>query len=300
MSPTPLFILGIAQRSGTNYLREVLTLHPECARSRHTGEDFLVQAIPHLEQFICAASSFWNPSWGNDPALLKAALARALTSYLTPDGCTATYVVTKTPSCTNADKCLEVFDHAYVIIIIRNGQDLVESFIRSFPADFSYAARLWAAGAREVLRVRSNQAHMRSKRILEVKYEDLYQHHASTMKSIFDFLGVNESHFDYAQSEACAVRGSSTYRSGAQQLSWAPIPKGADFCPLQRSSEWTRWKHYRFNWIAGKLSKELGYPLHYETKSISYCIYNLLSSTLEMPVRCVRIIRDCLQRSLPL
>jgi hypothetical protein len=296
MSPTPLFILGIAQRSGTNYLKQLLMLHPECVRSRHSGEDFIVQALPHLERFVYATSSHWDPSWGNNPQDLKKALGQAITSYLTPEACSARYVVTKTPSCKHAQMCLSMFDDAYVIIIVRRGQDLVESFVRSFTSSFSYAARLWANGARDALRVTSDHSLMSSQRVLVVTYEDLYQHNAATMKSIFDFLHLSDSHFDYEKSLDCHVVGSSSYRHDAQKLSWTPRPKSHDFRPLERSSEWNRWKHYRFNWIAGDLSRKLGYPLRYETKSFSFRSYNLLCSTLEAPQRCFRILRNCLRR----
>ncbi len=291
MIPTPIFILGITPRSGTNYLQELLTLHPECARSSHLGEDFLVQSISGLDRFIEMVTSSWNPSWGNDPGKLRLALGKGIASYLTPQNCAVRYVVTKTPSCINADRFIDVFFDARVIIIVRKGQDVVESFLKSFPSDFNYATRLWAKGATEVLRVKQNTNLMHSGRVMMIRYEDLYQDNRPTMEKILDFLGLDRTHFDFKKSCECSVIGSSTYRGPSAKLSWARIPKGRDFSPLTRSSHWSRLQHYRFNWIAGECAGRLGYPLEFQSRSLVYFVYNLIVSLIETPKRALRALR---------
>jgi hypothetical protein len=236
MMPTPLFILGVTPRSGTNYLREILTLHPDCARSKHIGEDFLIHSLSHLDRFVDTVASHWNSAWGNDPRALRSSLVQGLTSYLTPAGCTSKYVVTKTPSCTNASRCLEVFQDARFIVLLRRGQDVVESFTKTFDSTFSYAARLWARGASEILRLIDDPAVYSSGRLLIVRYEDLYEHNATTMTTILSFLGLDAGRFDFKQSQECAVIGSSTHRGGSTRVSWAPLAKDTNFDPLRRSA----------------------------------------------------------------
>lgn len=291
MSPTPVFILGITPRSGTNYLRELLTLHPDCARSSHVGEDFFIQSLSSLDRFLNLVTASWNPSWGNDPAKLRLSLGQGITSYLAPRECPARYVVTKTPSCMNADRVVDFFTDARVIIIVRKGQDVVESFIKSFPADFSYAARLWSQGAQEVLRVMQNATLMNSGRLIFIRYEDLYQQNRDTMQKILDFLGLDTARFDFKKSSECPVIGSSTYRGASAPLSWSPIPKGDDFAPLARSSHWPRLRHYRFNWIAGEVATRLGYTLEFHSRSPMYLAYNLAISLAEAPRRIFRALR---------
>jgi hypothetical protein len=291
MSPTPIFILGIAPRSGTNYLRELLTLHPECARSTHVGEDFLIQAISDLIRFVTQTTCFWNPSWGNDSGKLRFSLGYGLATYLTPQECSARYVVTKTPSCKNAGRFSDFFADARVIIIIRKGQDVVESFLKSFPSDFGYAARLWAQGAAEVLHITQNTTLIDSGRVMVVRYEELYQHNKDTMQKILDFLGLDAGCFDFEKSSECPVIGSSTYRRSSANVSWSPVAKGEGFAPLTRSSHWSRFRHYRFNWIAGELATRLGYTLEFRSRSPMYLAYNVAASLAETPRRTFRALR---------
>jgi len=291
MSPTPIFILGLAPRSGTNYLRELLTLHPECARSIHVGEDFLIQAISNLGRFVTQTCRFWKPSWGNDSTKLRLALGYGLANYLAPQGCSARYVVTKTPSCKNAGRFADFFADARVIIIIRKGQDVVESFVKSFPSDFGYAARLWTQGAAEVLHVMHNTTLIDSRRVMVVRYEELYQHNKETMQQILDFLGLDAGRFDFEKSSKCPVIGSSTYRGSSANVSWSPVEKGEGFAPLTRSSHWSRFRHYRFNWIAGEQATRLGYTLEFRSRSPIYLAYNLAASLAEAPRRIFRVLR---------
>ena len=47
-SPRPIFILGIMPRSGTNFLHQLITLHPACVSSP-VWEDFLIYPAPLLD-----------------------------------------------------------------------------------------------------------------------------------------------------------------------------------------------------------------------------------------------------------
>lgn len=295
MPPTPIFILGISPRSGTNYLYELLTLHPECARSTHVGEDFLIQAMSDLVRFVTHTSRFWNPSWGNDSKKLGLSLGYGLATYLTLPECSAQYVVTKTPSCKNVSCVVDFFSDARVIIIIRKGQDVVESFVKSFPSDFGYAARLWAQGAAEVLHLMQNTTLVDSRRVMVVRYEELYQHNKETMQKILDFLGLDAGCFDFEKSSECPVIGSSMYRGSSAKVSWSPVTKGEGFAPLTRSSHWSRFRHYRFNWIAGELATRLGYTLEFHARSPMYLAYNVAASLAEAPRRIFRALRSIIE-----
>jgi hypothetical protein len=56
------------------------------------------------------------------------------------------------------------------------------------------------------------------------------------------------------------------------------VKKSKDFNPLGRAESWSKWKHYRFNWLAGKHTIRLNYPTKYSSKSVQYFLYNVYAS----------------------
>jgi hypothetical protein len=60
--PELVFVFGIMHRSGTNYLRDLLTLHEQCRGSR-IHEDFLVANSCLLERYVDAVIYNWNSDW---------------------------------------------------------------------------------------------------------------------------------------------------------------------------------------------------------------------------------------------
>ena len=62
----PIFIHGILPRSGTNFLWDLLLLHPDCSRAREpVNEDLFLDQSDHLAAYCrgCRAE-LWDPSWG--------------------------------------------------------------------------------------------------------------------------------------------------------------------------------------------------------------------------------------------
>jgi hypothetical protein len=85
--PRPEFaiILGILQRSGTNYLWNLLDQHPACARVVTIGEDFLLANADRLEDFVGSVTGYWDAKWATAhcPASGSARRGRAATSCWT-------------------------------------------------------------------------------------------------------------------------------------------------------------------------------------------------------------------------
>jgi hypothetical protein len=96
---------------------------------------------------------------------------------------------------------------------------------------------------------------------LIVRYEDLHRNTAAELRRILAFLGLEASHYDFAQAEAMPVRGSSTFRGASQGVHWGAVAKTAEFNPLQRWEHWPRSRHERFNWVAGRYMKHFDYEL---------------------------------------
>ena len=55
-TPRPIFVFGIQGRSGTNYLRNLLLLHPDCMRPERVPEDQTVKLSGPLFEYAEAIS----------------------------------------------------------------------------------------------------------------------------------------------------------------------------------------------------------------------------------------------------
>jgi Sulfotransferase family len=282
--PSPIFILGIAPRSGTNYLHDLIRMHPECEpRSSVLEEDFLVANSPLLLRYAEGVSRFWKKKWGDvelerEKHLLCAKIGEGLASFLYAqlDQRTNSAVsvpasgrrrlITKTPNVTNLELFFEVFPSAGLLILVRDGRSVVESAAKTFSQPYGHAAREWASAAEEILNFKHRHPQAN---YLMVRYEDLYQNVESELRRIFLFLGLDPDTYNYITAADLPVRGScalreQTHDSGhdfwvTEGVHWNPTPKPEGFNPLVRWRGWNRAKHERFNWIAGRYMPAFGY-----------------------------------------
>ncbi len=275
MSKIPVFIVGINPRSGTNYLYQLLASHPECVMSNHHGEDFILNGIDKYLEFYDKVTYRWKKEWYNDREDLRKALESGINKYLDPVSSPAKLMITKTPDPTNAPLFLKAFTQGYLIVITRNGQDLVESYTTSFNRRFEDVVRGWVRGARIIDTIKKDPEMLNSGRVIFLKYEDLYQHNKQEMTRLMEFLQLDVAKYDFVKSQNFDVIGSSTFKGESAEVTWVPIPKDPTFNPLNRFEGWSKFKHYRFNWLAGKYSKAMGYQLYFETRSPLYYIYNI-------------------------
>jgi protein-tyrosine sulfotransferase len=258
----PIFILGIMPRSGTNYLWDLLCLHPRCGPARSPiWEDFFLECSDHLVAYTQAVRDRWDPSWGifgdDLEPRFREGLGDGLVSYLWDDQ--ERRLVTKTPSVRHIDRFFEFFPHARLIVLIRDGRSVVQSCMSTFGWDFDRAARNWSAAAEEIQRFEAQRRYP-ADRYLRVRYEDLLDDLKGSLSRIFGFLELDEEAFDLEAADALPVRGSSSYFGpGRDAVNWDPVEKGPDFDPRQRWRSWTPQMHERFEWIAGKQMRSFGY-----------------------------------------
>src|SRR5207249_118912 len=84
----PVFILGIAERSGTTYLQDLLRVHPDCdVDGLELEEDHFVTYANLLVKFVNLASQDWKQWWGpeqlqKERELVCRCLGDGLFSYL--------------------------------------------------------------------------------------------------------------------------------------------------------------------------------------------------------------------------
>src|ERR671924_299705 len=86
----PIFIHGIMPRSGTNFLCDLVLLHPDCARALNpVREDLFLDHSDHLVAFANRVRASWDPCWGDFEADLTdrlcAGIGEGLVAFLWSD-----------------------------------------------------------------------------------------------------------------------------------------------------------------------------------------------------------------------
>lgn len=273
----PIFIQGILQRSGTNYLNNLLLLHPDVKSPGLVWEDFFLAHGDLLTDYIEKTQRRWLPQWVDEvsaefgPQALLGFIGQSLVTFMeaqyrnrlakgifpAPER-TPISLVTATPSVRNLRLFLDLFPNAALIIIVRDGRALVESGVRSFGWDYDEAMHMWTAGARLIQDICQNPK-LEGKFLL-VRYEDLYIRTEEEMDKILNFTGLDTSRYDFDAAKNLGVMGSSEVVLAEGSLHWKSIDKSTGFNPLARAREWGPSLRSRFEWIAGEQMRALGYP----------------------------------------
>ena len=81
----PIYIVGISPRSGTNFLYDLLRLHPAVDVAQTVSEDFLLFGAHHLQDYIARVAGRWDQDWGmsgNDSDELLELMGKAGLEFL--------------------------------------------------------------------------------------------------------------------------------------------------------------------------------------------------------------------------
>jgi len=257
---TPIFILGILPRCGTNFLYDLLTAHPDCARVEPVWEDFLLYHAAQLTGYTQAVYGSWNPQWGVTANLyenLLSKLGSGICQFLT-DQAGGQRAVTKTPRTDHLDLFFKLFPEASLIILVRDGRSVVESGVQSFGWYRESANRHWAKSAQRILEF--SQSHPKdSHPYCLVRYEDLWTDQEAQLRKIFEVVDLDANSYDFEKAASLPIRGSSAIKKAGDELHWNPVEKPKDFDPMKRFRHWGWFRHQRFNHLAGPLLKPLGY-----------------------------------------
>ena len=295
----PILILGITPRCGTNFLQDILCLHPDCGACP-VREDFLLHYADFIQNYISNLSHTWR-GWIDDEeftSLLYTNIGNSLVSFLqeqTEDKWlkialekepsssrifkpSPQRLVTKTPSVEKLDCFLKLFPNSQLIIIVRDGRAVAESYVKSFNSHYDIAMREWAQAAQEITNFIENNQDSHNKKYYVVKYEDLCNNNQEELLKIFDFLGLNPDLYSFKEADKSPVRGSSSFRGDDKSLHWKSVKKTTEFNPNSRWSHWNEKLHQRFNWIAGEYLVKFGYEKEYENTNYFWKVWNHLEN----------------------
>jgi protein-tyrosine sulfotransferase len=169
----------------------------------------------------------------------------------------------KTPRGYNIDNFFHLFPNAKLLILIRDGRDVVSSAVkggRHRLLAFEWYAYTWAKGARPILEfMQGAGGDLRERCWKLIRFEDLVERPEAALRDLLPFLGIDVSTFDCNQIHKVPLIGSSFVRGGKDKVNWDPVEKPKGFQPVGRWKSWNYWRKMIFKMIAGRELIRFGY-----------------------------------------
>lgn len=251
-----VLIHGILPRSGTVYAGELLGLHPDLVRypNQMWETPFLASAGRLGEaqrHFLDGYKQNRDRIAENDfLPLFGAAFLHFLSAY----GPAGRRLLLKTPSVQYLYLFFTVFPHENLLILLRDGRDVVASTIKSWPhLRFNDVCRRWDRSARLILEFERRQRDRPG--WLRLKYEDAVAAPTEFLTAALQSFDLDRDRYPFEQISSLPVIGSST----TAEAGYIEIRKPRQFNPVGRWTAWSGWKRSMFKLIAGKSLLALEY-----------------------------------------
>jgi hypothetical protein len=142
----PIILLSACPRSGSNYLENLLSLHPLCRKSK-VPEDFFLANSETLLNFCRSVTDSWDAWWLErlgGPSRLAMHIGTALLRFADPGPKEEEPVgdfrlVLRSPTTEGITTATTLFPDARVLVLVRDGPATVESGRRSFGWPYAVA-----------------------------------------------------------------------------------------------------------------------------------------------------------------
>lgn len=265
MKNEPIFIVSPLNRSGTNFLANIIQLDPQFEIPQNINEDYFLVYSNHIEAYVNKTIKHWSKPIRDEYELFKC-------KFLNIFGDTILNIANqnltkekrplfKCPRSNNIQNAFRLFPNSRYIFCIRDGRDTVESFRRSFDNyTFPQICKLWADGVTRIINfINEHKNTAYEKQILFIKYENIFKKDPHTIHKIKIFVGSKGNYISEERIESLPLKGSSTHRGNNEKLHWEPIKKPSGFNPISRWSRWTPLERVIFKIVAGKALNYAGY-----------------------------------------
>ena len=258
--PPAILLHGLMPRSGTVYAGELLRLHPdihafpeqiwEFPFLQHAGEIARVQ-----QRFFQAYEQNTDRIGALDFLPLFGAALIAHLHESTPPG---KRLLLKVPSVQYLTHFFEVFPHERLLLLCRDGRDVVQSTRRTWPVlRFPMICLRWRRAAQMTLAFDRAFSEQRERYVL-ARFEDAVGDPEAFIRRVCRRFGLDEERYPYERLSAVPVHGSSAMPV-RRSVTWDAQAKPAGFKPVGRWQEWSALDRWLFKRIAGKQLLELGY-----------------------------------------
>lgn len=266
------YIVAPSQRSGTNFLNNMLNMHPDIVfpwGPDLPGEQGLFTYTDYLKEYAYKTVSIWN-KWveGGEEALNKHAkgmvqsMGEGIINYFGQYAAPGQTLLFKTPDTGHLDNFFHAFPHTKVIILVRDGRDTVESFLKSWGGRFAFKKicirwsqrvdLIWDFMEKVKRSGFEDMVHL-------VRYDHLNDNTAEELKKILKFMEIDDSRYPWEELNQLPVVGSSSLKNKEKEVHWKPVKKSRQIKLKQKWLHWNKYKKEVFKRIAGDNLVKLGF-----------------------------------------
>jgi protein-tyrosine sulfotransferase len=256
-----IFIHGVMPRSGTVYVGELLRRHPDLYLNPHQLWEFpgllLTGEVRKLQQKFLLG---YKPNIGklSEDDFLPL-FGAALMAYLHQPVPTHQRVLVKMASVQFVNHFFSMFPHENLLILMRDGRDLVHSTLRTWPRlNFVQVTLRWNRSAQAVLTAMRSQGEGKAKGFWLARYEDVLDDSVRFVTVACERFGLDPARYPFDEIDKIRVIGSSMLGQQAK-FAWRHYDKPANFRPVRYWERWSPLKKSVFKLIAGRSLVDLGY-----------------------------------------
>jgi protein-tyrosine sulfotransferase len=255
-----IFVHGIMPRSGTVYMGELLRLHPHLVRHPHQLWEF--PALQLSEDLHRLQSKFLRMYKLNRSRVLAddflMLFGGAMMAWLHEPVPVEQRVLVKMPSVQYLDRFFTMFPYENLLILVRDGRDLVHSTLRTWRyASFVQICLRWNRSARMILGLRGAPGFDQPRYWL-AKYEDaLFEPEAFVRQACAQF-DLDPLVYPYDKIKHIRVVGSSKLAE-RPNFKWSYQRRPDNFRPVEYWKSWSPLRKLVFKAIAGRSLIDLGY-----------------------------------------
>lgn len=255
-----VMIHGIMPRSGTVYVGELIRLHPDLVA--YPGD---IWELPFLERFADLYQLQEEFLWSYEQNREKIGqydflpiFGASVIGYLHTMVPAEKRMLLKVPGVQYLDRFFDVFPHEQLILLVRDGRDVVHSTIRTWPQiRFWMACLRWRRAASMAMAVNQINEDEISGFWL-ARFEDAIANPESFVRDCCLRLDLDPDRYPWDLIDQLPVQGSSTLGQPGE-IRWVPAVKPDGFQPIGHWRKWSPLRKMVFKRIAGDVLNMLGY-----------------------------------------
>ncbi len=256
-----IMIHGIMPRSGTVYAGELLRLHPTLyAYPDQLWEFPALPLTAHIHKVQKRFMLNYKPSADKlaDVDFLPL-FGSALIAYLYSQSPEGKRVLVKTPSAQYLPYFFNMFPYENLLILLRDGRDVVHSTLRTWPhLNFVQVCLRWHRSAQAILRACEHFVEQGYTGYRVARFEDALQDPANFVREMCEQFDLDEACYPYEKVESIRVIGSSKLAKN-KKVTWRHHKRPNDFRPQAYWKTWSSLKKALFKLIAGSSLRDLDY-----------------------------------------
>lgn len=260
-----IILYGVMSRSGTGYVggtKTLLGLHPDilCHPNKLWEVPFLENSylLKEFQEIFFKSYGFNIGKIGANDFLPL--FGSAFINYLlySLDNDYHKYISITRPSVEFLNYFFDIFPYENLLLLMRDGRDVVNSHFNTFSASFPDICVQWNDSAQMMLSFVRHYQEKKGERFLYVKFEDVVADPAGFIKRFCKHFHIDCSMYPFEKIASIPVVGSSTMKHN-DKVTWKPIKKPEGFNPVGRWTKWSNKKKRIFKKLAGQTLIEAGY-----------------------------------------